>query len=439
MELTRRRFLRWCSLAALGGLSVNLSGCGGKALTGSLQHAAAQGRANPPPQPAGFLSRNDLGAAPRADAAMNSQGRLIALAQLSDIHITLDEFSLTGYPQLERLLDGFGDATGFGGLDRPKIQEHFDVDVLRAVVKTLNASKDNFDLVINTGDSLDIGTMPELIAFLSEMNNLDIPWFQTIGNHDRLGLGNIPPRYLDAFSDLDFLDKKKFIKKHFPGEEKAVKVAYGSRAKGFDFSPGFEGFPESSRGYYAFTARPPIHGGPGQLIQPGIRFYVVDSSRRAGSAVGRLDSGQLSWLSAELEGHPNYLAMVVSHHPIHMISEGRDELVRVLHRHPQVIALLCGHDHMHRIEAFAQPGDPARGFWQIQTSSLMDFPQQARIVEVLNNGDGTGTIRTFVFNQQAGGHLGKNARASYKSAKGELFDGSGTTRDRDVALLFQMP
>ncbi len=438
MELTRRRFLRLCSLAALGGLSVNLSGCGGKALTGSLQHAAAQGRASPVPQAERFVLRNDLAAVPRVEAK-KPQERLITLAQLSDIHITLDEFSLTAYPQLERMVDRFGDSIGFCGLDRPEIQEHFDVDVLRAVVKTLNASKDNIDLVINTGDSLDIGTMPELLAFLSEMNNLDIPWFQTIGNHDCLGLGNIPPRYLDAFSNLGFVDKETFIKKHFPGEKKAVKVAYGSRAKGFDFSPGFAGFPESSRGYYAFTARPPIQGGAGQLIQPGIRFYVLNTSRRAGTAMGRVDKGQLDWLSGQLERHPNHLALVVSHHPIHMISEGRDELVRILHRYPQVIALLCGHDHMHHIEAFAQPGDPARGFWQIQTSSLIDFPQQGRIVEVLNNGDGTGTIRTFVFNQQARGHLGENARASYKSAKGELFDGSGTTRDRDVALLFQMP
>ena len=438
MELTRRRFLRWCSLAALGCLSPSLSGCGKKALTGSLLHAPAPGRANPPPPPAEVVSRNDLAAVPRMKT-MKSQDRLITLAQLSDIHITLDDFTLTGYPQLESLLDGFGTSIGFGGLDRPEIQERFDVDVLRALVKTLNASKDHIDLVINTGDSLDIGTMPELIAFLSEMNNLDIPWFQTIGNHDRLGLGNIPPRYLDAFSDLDFVDKKTFIKKHFPGEEKAVKAAYGSRAKGFDFSPGFAGFPESSRGYYAFTARPPIHGGVGQPIQPGVRFYVLNTSRRAGSAMGRVDEGQLRWLSGELERHPNHLALVVSHHPIHVINEGRDELVRVLHRHPQVIALLCGHDHTHRIEAFTQPGDPARGFWQIQTSSLMDFPQQGRIVEVYNNGDGTGTIRTFVFNQQAGGELGKNARASYKSAKGDRFDGSGTKQDRDAALLFQMP
>ena len=69
----------------------------------------------------------------------------------------------------------------------------------------------------------------------------------------------------------------------------------------------------------------------------------------------------------------------------------------------------------------------------------MDYPQQARILEIYDRGNGTGAIRTFVFNQQAKGQLGKNARASYQSSAGEKFDGSGTARDRDVELLFQMP
>ncbi len=440
MELTRRRFLTWVGLAGLGGLNLNVMGCGGKGLTGGLLHAPAQGTASPLHRSAEFRFRNDLRAVARAHPGADTPVRLITLAQLSDVHITLDDFNLTGYPQLEQMLDGFGDAIGFGGLNRPRTMERFDVDVLRAVVKTLNASADQLDLVINTGDSLDIATMSELIAFLSEMNNLYVPWFQTIGNHDRLGLGNIPPALLEAFTDLDFIDRSSFIEKHFPGEDHAAGVVtYGSRAKGFDFSPGFEGNPQSSQGFYAFTAVPPIHGGPNGIVQPGIRFYVLDTSRKAGSAVGRVGEQQRRWLSSELERHHTYLAIVVSHHPIRFISEGREKLTRLLHNHPQVIALLCGHEHMHRIEGIAQTGSPENGFWQIQTSSLIDYPQQARILEFFDNGNGTGTIRSYVFNQQATGELGKNAQASLKSAAGERFDGSGAEQDRNVELLFQMP
>ena len=400
MELSRRRFLGWCGLALAGGMGSTFMGCGPKGLTGALVHAPAQGSAEPTRAPSTFLTRNELGASARSNLPRRLGGRLISFAQLSDVHITLDEFTLTGYPELEAILDGFGNSIGFGGLDRPPPQEQFDVDVLRAVIKTLNASKGNIDLVINTGDSLDIGTMPELIAFLAEMNNLDIPWFQTIGNHDRLGLGNIPPGLLDAFSDLNFVDKAGFIEKHFPGIGDPGVASFGSRAKGFDFSPGFAGYAGSSQGYYAFTALPPIHGGPGVLLRPGVRFYVLNSSRRAGSAMGRLSASQLQWLSEELASHPKDLSIVVSHHPVQFIRESKEEFVRLLYAHPQVIALLCGHEHTHRITAFLQPGDPARGFWQIQTASLMDFPQQPRILEIIDNEDGTGAIQTYVFNQR---------------------------------------
>jgi hypothetical protein len=70
---------------------------------------------------------------------------------------------------------------------------------------------------------------------------------------------------------------------------------------------------------------------------------------------------------------------------------------------------------------------------------LMDYPQQGRILEIFDRGNGTGAIRTFVFNQQARGQLGKNARASFQSASQEQFDGSGEAQDRNVELIFQMP
>lgn len=441
MDLNRRRFLTWCGLAALGGLKFNTLGCGGKGfLAGTLMEAAAQGSAKPPPRPSKFLLRNDLKATARADRATGSPGQLIAFAQIADAHITLEQFKLTGYPKLEAMLDNFGQNIGFGGLDRPEIQERFDMDVLRAMVKTLNVFTPQLDFVINTGDAVDIGTQAELIGFLSEMNQLQIPWFQTIGNHDCLGLGNIPPRFLEAFTDLDFVDKREFIKMHFPQKgESSSGRAFGSRAKGFDFSPGFMGDREDFQAFYAFTAVPPIEGKLNELIQPGVRFYVLDTVGAEGSAGGTIEESQIQWISSELERYRAHLSIMVSHHPIEAIINGRDELVELLLDHPQVICLVSGHSHINSIKAFAYEDEPGRGFWEIQTSSLIDFPQEARILEIFDNGDGTGAIRTFVFNQQAGGQLGKNARASFLSAMEDGFDGIGEKQDRDVDLIFQMP
>lgn len=440
MDLNRRQVLAWFGLAALGCFNLGNLGCGGRGFSaGSLLQAPAQGPAASPPSPSKVLMRNDLGAQPRMDAATGAPRRLLQFGHLTDVHITLEQFTLTGYPKLETLLDGFGEQIGFGGLDRPKIQEQFDVDTLRAMVKTLNAAKPRLDFVVHTGDAVDIGTLPELVGFLSEMNQLSSPWFQTMGNHDCLGLGNIPPALLENFSDLDFLNKQEFIKNHFPTKDHfQSRTALGSQAKGFDFSPVSKDNPHEVRGYYAFTAVPPIEGGD-RGLQPGIRFYVLETSRAAGKALGHVDADQLRWLKKELEGHPRFLAIVMSHHPIGHIEEGGEALLNLLLDHPQVIALVCGHDHMHRIQAFSNPRMPGRGFWQIQTSSLIDYPQQGRILGIYDRGNGTGAIRTFVFNQQAGGQLGKNARASFQLAAQERFNGSGSAQDRNVELLFQMP
>ena len=204
-------------------------------------------------------------------------------------------------------------------------------------------------------------------------------------------------------------------------------------------APASGGNPPEFFGYYAFTAVPPISGGAG-LIRPGVRFYVLETSRTAGKALGHVEKDQLRWLRKELEEHPRFLAVVVSHHSLERIEEGGEELKNLLLDHPQVIALVCGHDHKHHIQAFRNPRKPGgAGFWQIQTSSLIDYPQQGRILEIYDRGNGTGAIRTFVFNQQASGQLGKNARASYRSAAQERFDGSESAQDRNVELLFQMP
>ena len=440
MDLKRRQFLAWLGLAAVGSFNLGNLGCGGRGFSvGSLLQAPAQGSASPPPSP-NCPMKNNLGARPRLDSATGSPKRLLQFGHLSDVHITLEQFTFTGHPELETLLDSFGEQIGFGGLDRPEIQERFDVDNLRAMVKTLNAAKPPLDFVVNTGDAVDIGTVPELVGFLSEMNQLDCPWFQVVGNHDCLGMGNIPPALLENFTDLDFLNKQEFIQKHYPGKaQDRSRTAFGSQAKGFDFGPASGGNPPEARGYYAFTAVPPISGGNGRLIQPGIRFYVLETSRAAGKALGHVEKDQLRWLKKELEGHPHFLAVVVSHHPIGRIEEGGEELKNLMLAHPQVIALVCGHNHKHHIQAFKNPRKPGLGFWQIQTSSLIDYPQQGRILEIYDRGNGTGAIRTFVFNQQANGQLGKNARASYRSAAQEEFDGSGSAQDRNVELLFQMP
>ena len=442
MNPNRRYFLKLCGFAALQYFNLSLVGCGDKlGIQGGFgpQPTSSEGIAQEPQRPVEFLRRNDLQAIANPNLAIGSPAQMISFGHITDTHITLDDFSLTGDPVLEVLLDSFGDEIGFGGLDRPKAQERYDVDVLQSFVRTMNAIRPPLKLVVHTGDAIDVGTMEELVSFLNEMNRSNVPWFQTIGNHDRLALGNIPPKLVENSSSLDFIDTKEFIRKHFDRLHGPTLNTFGSKAMGFDFGPGFNWSPGSVRGFYSFSAFLPIRSSSGELLRPGIRFYVLESTMVEGSALGQIDSEQISWLSAELDQHRDSLGIVISHHPIKELAVGKDQLKSVLFGHPQVIAILSGHEHRHRIRGYAHRANPERGFWQIQTSSLIDSPQQARILEVINSGDGTGLIRTFVFNHQAGGRLGENARASYRSAAKQEFNGSGSKEDRDVELVFQFP
>ena len=54
----------------------------------------------------------------------------------------------------------------------------------------------------------------------------------------------------------------------------------------------------------------------------------------------------------------------------------------------------AGHRHINTVTAFKSPDSnrPELGFWQVETASLRDFPQQLRIFELVRNQDATVSI-----------------------------------------------
>jgi len=70
--------------------------------------------------------------------------------------------------------------------------------------------------------------------------------------------------------------------------------------------------------------------------------------------------------------------------------------VDLLHRFPNVLAWVNGHTHENRITPW--PGStPEQSFWEINTASHIDFPQHGRIIEVVDNVDGTVSLLTTLF------------------------------------------
>ena len=58
---------------------------------------------------------------------------------------------------------------------------------------------------------------------------------------------------------------------------------------------------------------------------------------------------------------------------------------------------IAGHRHLNTVKAFVSPDptNPEKGFWQVETSSLRDFPQQFRTFEIYLNSDYTISIMTI--------------------------------------------
>ena len=76
--------------------------------------------------------------------------------------------------------------------------------------------------------------------------------------------------------------------------------------------------------------------------------------------------------------------------PIH---RGND-LRALFDSHPNVLAYVSGHTHENKVLACgSEDGCPAGGnWWEINTSAIADWPEQSRLIELMDNGDGTLSI-----------------------------------------------
>ncbi len=72
------------------------------------------------------------------------------------------------------------------------------------------------------------------------------------------------------------------------------------------------------------------------------------------------------------------------------------QMIATLHRYPNLILLMAGHRHMNTVtpQPSPDPAHPENGFWEVETPSLRDFPQQFRTWEILRNSDNTISIVT---------------------------------------------
>ncbi len=128
---------------------------------------------------------------------------------------------------------------------------------------------------------------------------------------------------------------------------------------------------------------------------------------------GALDQKRLDWLTGELQKGQDEgkLMIIAAHIPImpqgglndtertHGFYNGafEDSLLATLHTYPNLIMWIAGHRHLNTVTP--QPYDPAvagqgpeNSFWEVETASLRDFPQQLRTFDIRRNSDNTISI-----------------------------------------------
>jgi hypothetical protein len=151
-----------------------------------------------------------------------------------------------------------------------------------------------------------------------------------------------------------------------------------------------------------------------------LKVIVLDDTMKTADSTqfarACLDRRRLDWLVAELEeGQRNDQLMVIAAHipvnPQQTLVEGSgnyplfappslvtdQQVLDILHAYPNFLLWMSGHRHINVVSAqpfnVNDPGDqPERNFWEVETASLRDFPQQFRIFDLHRNADNTISI-----------------------------------------------
>jgi len=288
--------------------------------------------------------------------------------------------------------------------------------------------------------------------FQAEGLDKEIPWYQTYGNHDNLWMGSWPETdYLkkihtgeeileigDVFTDPLGADSRGYYTGVIDGSTKTGEVI---GAGAVATTPHLKVVADPDRhslarkewmGEFFHTTSNPDGHGFNQLnldddfacytFEPKsaipVKVIVLDDLQRNDvfdvHCQGALDQQRFDWLINELEkGQAEGKLMIVSAHiPLTLIGygatnpfmtkQGMLDKLQANPGYPNLILWISGHVHRNVVTAFKSPdpNHPELGFWQVETASLKDFPQQFRTFKIDRNSDNTISIFTTNVNPE---------------------------------------
>jgi metallophosphoesterase (TIGR03768 family) len=278
-----------------------------------------------------------------------------------------------------------------------------------------------------------------------------IPWYALIGNHDHFWMGSKPLndrvkatlksgnifQVGNIFTDPGAMDKTTFSTGTMDGSTLYGTIIGSGIVSQMGTIPTIAA--DSNRralsktewmSEFSKTSSSPVGHGFGQTnpenrylgcysFEPKsslpIKVIVLDDTEDETDApgpsgfygYGSLANGRMAWLVNQLKAGQNEekLMIIAAHIPVGVASNTpvgwynyTDEkaVIAELKKYPNLILWVSGHRHLNTVTAFKSDdtSHPEYGFWEVETKSLREFPQQFRTFDIVRNSNNTISIFT---------------------------------------------
>jgi metallophosphoesterase (TIGR03767 family) len=250
-------------------------------------------------------------------------------------------------------------------------------------------------------------------------------WFSIHGNHDALLQGTVSPD--ETLEALAVGDQRVIgmptgvspltVSEAIPGVGKARYIhdhTYPIEEVPSDDSRKFLKPGDFAKLHLSSTSLPSGHGFTEQNTSDNSAYFSkrigdvllisIDTVNLNGGWQGSIDRKQFDWLKSQLEVNKDEYVILASHHPVHCLINGfksneepervlAQEFLDLVFEYPNVMAMLTGHEHKHAVYTHARED---RLFIEINSPSLIDWPQQGRIVEIAREESGSIVIVSTV-------------------------------------------
>jgi metallophosphoesterase (TIGR03767 family) len=336
-----------------------------------------------------------------------------------------------------------------------------------------------------------------------QATGLGLPWYTAYGNHDGLVQGNVPrspllqqlatgPLKLTSLPASILAQPLNvqlgFVLNLLQQDPNAINLQLSQGGHRFvtpDADRRIVDRAETVAEHFVTTGTPVGHGFTAQNVASTTAYYTFDVGRvrgvvldtvvSAGGPDGSLDAQQFAWLETQLQaassrwiapngsevtrpGRPDRYVAIFSHHTIGTMTNvpagsgriGGTEVAALLLRYPNVIMWVNGHTHRNQVLPHARPAGAlvGGGFWELNTAAHIDWPEQSRIVEVVDNLDGTLSIFGTIIDHAGPLAGGLSSTTSLAGLSRELSANDwqertdarrGSLQDRNVELLVPAP